>query len=491
MNKRTILQQSTLNALFYYLRATIEAINLLWFFPLILTSEQIGLYQVITSSTYLIAYITQVGLPQGVVRYMPRFKNNKKSFLSFIILTTIIIFALFAFIAIIFKNQFALLFKKKSAKVVEHFSLILGTAFFLLLMMILKSWHRALLRSTLPTFIQNVLLFFLINISGIFYYFNLISFNSLLISILIIYFFCFILMFLNLLFIGEMRLSLNFTSLKLPYFLKEFAFYNICTMVGNNGFSIVTKIDAVMISSLIGLKSNGIYAIIVSIPKLVEIPRKAIKQISVPLISNYINNEDWKSIKSAYKDISLNQFTAGMFCFILIFVNLDFLFNIIPNGEIRKYGKLVVFFLSLTKLIDSSMSIGNDIMLMSKYYWFNIISLILLATFTIITNRLMIPIWNIAGAAAATSLSFFLYNLSICLFIWNKTKLHPFSFKMVIVIFIGVFLYFFNSLIPIFKNDFINILLRMCFFIPIYLLFVISFNITPDLKQFLKNKFAK
>ncbi len=491
MNKVLILRQSIANAIFYYIRATIEAINLLWFFPLILTSEQIGLYQIITSSAYLIAYITQVGLPQGIVRYMPKFKNHKKSFLSFILLSTITIFASFTFITILFKKQFASLFQNKSAKVIEHFSLILGIAFFLLLMMILKSWYRSLLRSTLPTFIQNVLLFLLINISGIFYYFNLISFNSLLISILIIYFTCFILMFLHLSYIGEMKLSLNFSSLKLPSFLKEFTFYNVCTMVGNNGFSIVTKIDAVMISSLIGLKSNGIYAIVVSIPKLVEIPRKAIKQLSVPLISNFINDEDWDSIKLTYKQISLNQFIAGMILFILIFVNIDFIFNIIPNKEIQEYGKLVVFFLSLTKLIDSSMSIGNDIMLMSKYYWFNIVSLILLAIFTILTNRLMIPIWNIAGAAAATSLSFFLYNLSICLFIWTKTKLHPFSFKMLLVVFIGLTLFLLNNFIPIFKNDFLNILLRIILFIPIYLFLIISLNVSPDLKELLKNRFIK
>ncbi|MCP3659361.1 MAG: oligosaccharide flippase family protein [Bacteroidetes bacterium] len=480
MNKISILKQSTANAIFYYLRATIEAFNLLWLFPLILNSEQIGLYQAVTSSAYLIAYLTQLGIPQGIIKYLPRFQQHRKSFLGFILTFTLAIFSIFTVLAILFNNKFANLFKKRASQVIDHFYLILGIAFFLLLMMVLKAWYKSLLRSTIPTFIQNVLVFFSISVSGSLYYFKIIDFDTLMFSIFLIYFSCFLIMFFHLLYIGEMKVSLNFSSLKLSSFFRKFIFYNFCTMVGLNGFSIVTKIDAIMISSIIGLKFNGIYAIVVSIPKLVEIPRKALKQLTMPLISNHINNQEWDLIKTIYKKMSLNQLIAGMFLFVLIFINIDFIFNLIPNKEIRESGKVVIFFLSMTKLIDSSMSIGNDIMLMSKYYWFNIISLILLAFSAISLNIIMIPIWKISGAAAATSLAFFIYNLSIFLFIWIKTKLYPFSIEMVKVILIGLLTYFSFNLLPIFKNDILNIFLRILIFIPYYLFLLYIFKVSSD-----------
>ena len=194
-----------------------------------------------------------------------------------------------------------------------------------------------------------------------------------------------------------------------------------------------------------------IYAVTIMLPKLIEVPRKAIKQLSMPILSEEINNKNWEKIGFIYKALSLNQLTASIFAALILFVNMDHILNLIPHFEMKETAKTIIFFLAITKVSDSSMSIGNDLMMMSKHFWFSTLSAILLIIFTVIFNLIFIPIWKIKGAALATFLSFLIYNLSVCLFVRVKMKVHPFSFKMIHIVGVGILSYLASFFFPIIK----------------------------------------
>ncbi len=486
--KQLLVRQGFLNALCYYSRGVIEAINMLWLFSLILSAKQIGLYKFITSSAYLIAYITQLGLPQGLTRFYTKVanSNNKYTFLSFIIISTTSIFFLFTGIAYLFKFKLYFLFGKNVDVGGHYFLLIFGIAFFLLMMMILKAYYGVLLMSVIPSFIQNVLIFSSIHISGWLYYYKIIDFDQLLYALLFIYIVCFAIMVCHLSFIGKLKIRFNFSILK-PSFIKEFILYNLCTLGGNNGFSIATKIDALMISSMIGFKYNGIYAVTVMLPKLIEVPRKAIKQLSMPILSRVIHAKNWNEMGEIYKILSLSQLAASTFATVLLFTSIDQILGLIPNLEMKSLAKAIIFFLSMTKISDSIMGVGNDLMMMSKYYWFSTLSAILLVIFTIVFNLLLIPIWGIKGAALATFLAFLTYNFSICLFLKWKMKVHPFSSKMIIIIIIATATCFFSFFLPILVNKPLCILLRSCIVSILFFSMILASRVFPELNLYLLN----
>ncbi len=485
-----ILRQSTIGSFLYYIRVVIISINVLWLFPYILTTEQIGLYKFILSCVSLFSSIAQFGLGQSVIKYLPEFEKEKSAFLGFITISTTAGYLIFISILFLFRDHIAILFKKNAPNVIRYFLLIIATSLALLYSIILKAWFRSLLKTLFPTFVQNIVIFFSMSISAILYYFKLINFNTLLIGIFFIYLFGLFLLTTYLLYIKEFRISFKFSSIKYS-FMKRFLTYNLYTLAGSSGYTIVTKIDAIMIASIIGLRANGIYATVILLANLIEIPRRAVKQISVPVLSKMISQKQYLEIELMYKKLSINQLAVGAFLFTVIYANLDIIFKIIPNTQDFQTGKFVVLFLAITKLLDALFSLGSDIVIMSEYFRFNIISLIILGSLTVITNMIMIPKYGITGAAGATAISYLIYNLSTCFYVFKKFKMHPFSPKILLIPVMIISSYLFTKIFKSTGNNFIDILLNSLISSFSYIFLLINLNISPDLnKYFFKLKSA-
>jgi len=73
----------------------------------------------------------------------------------------------------------------------------------------------------------------------------------------------------------------------------------------------------------------------------------------------------------------------------------------------------------------------------SKYYWFNIVLILLLAIVLVTANNFLIPRYGINGAAAGASLALITFNFAKFIFIWLKLDLQPFNFAFVKVMLIG------------------------------------------------------
>ena len=56
---------------------------------------------------------------------------------------------------------------------------------------------------------------------------------------------------------------------------------------------------------------------------IIEIPRRAISQISIPFISENIKNQNITKIENYYKEISLHQTLIGVLFYLLVIIHLD------------------------------------------------------------------------------------------------------------------------------------------------------------------------
>ena len=110
-----------------------------------------------------------------------------------------------------------------------------------------------------------------------------------------------------------------------------------------------------------------------------------------------------------------------------VWANLDNIFELIPKNEIYEAGKYVVIIVGFGKLIDMIFGPSSEIIVLSKYYGFNIILIILLAGSIVFANNLLIPTYGINGAAIGAALALIFFNLIKFIFIWITLKMQPFS----------------------------------------------------------------
>ena len=75
---------------------------------------------------------------------------------------------------------------------------------------------------------------------------------------------------------------------------------------------------------------------------MIAIPRNVIAAISTPLLAQAWKRNDISQIEEIYKKSSLNLLIVGCFLFLLIWCNLDFIYQIIPRHEVYETGKWVV-----------------------------------------------------------------------------------------------------------------------------------------------------
>ena len=83
------------------------------------------------------------------------------------------------------------------------------------------------------------------------------------------------------------------------------------------------------------------------------------------------------SEKENYKLVSLHLLLVGIFIYLLIIINLNDIFYLIPNSQNFISGKNVVYIIGLAKLVTMAFSLNGELIMMSKYFKFNVITILM------------------------------------------------------------------------------------------------------------------
>ena len=243
-----------------------------------------------------------------------------------------------------------------------------------------------------------------------------------------------------------------------------------------------------MVTSFLGLSDTGIYTTAFYIGMIIEIPRRAISQISIPFISENIKKKNFSKIEKNYKDVSIHQLLIGVMFYIILILNIDNIFNLIPNPKEFSAGKDVVYIVGLSRLVIMAFSYNSELISLSKYYRFTVITIIALAILTITLNIFLIPDYGMIGAAYASLISLVFFNLIKYSFIKIKMKITPFSINSIKTILLGVFVYFAVLSIP--DNDIIivDILIKTIISSFIFVISVYALKISPELNKLIKSR---
>ncbi len=488
-----LLRQSFWSTLVIYFGVILGFINSIILFPSYLNTEQIGLIRQIISASTLLIPITTFGVNSAYNKFYPFFKDNisgKSEFFSYNFFIVIFSYVITLLIIFIFFDHIKFVFNQKSNLFIDYFYVVYYILFILSISTLFESYLRARYDTVMSNFVNGVSNRFFTAITILLLSQSIINFNELVNLQIAIYSFGLLL----LIYYSNKKDNISFTfkfpELK-PYFKKILNFSSYA-FLGSFSNIIVLNVDVLMVTSLLGLSQTGVYTTAFYIGMIIEIPRRAISQISIPFISENIKNQKIKKIESYYKEISLHQTIIGVLFYLLVIINIDYIFNLIPNSENFISGKNVVYVIGFSKLIIMFFSFNSEIISLSKYYRFTVVTIIILAIISIILNLILIPIYGMIGAALASFISLLIFNLIKHIFIKLKMKISPFSINTLKVILIGIILFTIDYyLMPALSNDFLAILLKSAVTTTLYLSIIYLLKISPKLngmiKSFIKN----
>ncbi|GAB1445441.1 hypothetical protein MASR2M41_11350 [Flammeovirgaceae bacterium] len=483
-----VFRQSAITTIISYCGVAIGYINLLYLYPKFLEPDQIGLLRTIQDAAILFTPFAQFGLAQSIVRYYPKLVTGKESSGSFIRLMLLLALAGFGifFIAFkIFETPILSYFETNAQEIIGYTSLVLWLTLILLITAILEAYSRSLLKTIVPNLLREIVARLLLAILVTLYFMGYLDFNQFIISTAVAYMVCLGILALYLWTLGEFQLYQNISQLdksEIPGLLK----YSLLSFVGMAGLIIIGKVDSIMVTGLIGLSANAIYTTAFYMATVIEIPKRALMQISMPLISRAFEKNDMVDIKNIYQKTSINQFIVGGLILIGIWANLHNIFSLMPRGEIYDAGKYVVIIIGLGKLLDMMFGPSSEIIVLSKYYAFNIILILLLAASIVIANNILIPEYGINGAAIGSALALILFNVLKYIFIYIKLKMQPLSWATLKVLAIVGIAVGCNYLIPQMEFIFVDLVVRSVAITLVYTSLVFISKASPDGNQVFK-----
>jgi O-antigen/teichoic acid export membrane protein len=284
---------------------------------------------------------------------------------------------------------------------------------------------------------------------------------------------------------GEISLQANFTTLDQTKFPELFK-YSLLSFAGMAGLILIGKIDSMMVSALLGFSMNAIYTTAFYMATVIEIPKRALSQIAMPLISRAFERNDLYEVESLYRKTSINQFIIGSLLLIGVWINLDNLFALMPNGAYYNAGKWVVIIVGIGKLADMLFGPSSEIIVLSKYYKFNIILILVLAALIILSNNLLIPRYGIEGAALGAAFALVAFNATKYIFIYWKFGIQPFKLATGKVLLIAIITLLINSLLFKSENTILDILIRSSLITLIFSGLVLFTKVSPEANDLFK-----
>lgn len=445
-----IIRQGFKGTIVIYLGVLLGAFNLLWLFPKYLKPEEIGLMRVLLEMGALFALFSQFGASNITDKFFTFFKEDKKKhqgFLFLILLYSTIGFVLISVIYVLSYPAWIRIYKDKSPLLLDYLYYVIPLALFMMYLMILEAYSRVHMRIVIPSVIRDFFLRVAQTVIVILYFDQFISLKGLVILLIISYL------------VGVIFIIIYLKQLKRFYLsridirakkdlLKEILRYGIYIFMGSVSGLVASKIDIMMVSSYSGLNFAGIYSIAFFMGTIIEIPRRPISGLSSPLLAEYWKNNDREKMEDIYKKSSINQLIVGLLLLLLIWTNIDYAFQLMPNSETYAIGKYVVLFIGLAKLIEMGTGVTTEIIVTSPFFRVNLFLSILSGITIIGLNYFFIPIYGINGAALAILINYSLSNLLRTLIILVKYRLQPFTVKTLYALILAGLTYVLTLVVP-------------------------------------------
>lgn len=460
-----------------------------------LDPEVIGLSKVVYEVAFLLSTLALMGSGSTGMRFFPYFKDEKTGnhgFLFYYLLFPTVGVVLMTALYLGLRGPIESYFGEKSPLFNEHFYYVLPMMVVLAFWVWFENYANINMRIAVPKAVREVGMRLMMLGIYLAYGFGLISVTGLIVGFILCYGVCMLISGAYSLHIGDLTLrhDWSFITPELKSKVLKYAgFLMLATISGN----VIQQMDVFMLSGVKGLYSAGIYTIVIYMAEIVNMPSRNITPISTPLAAEAMKEGNTARAQQLYRQVSIHQMLASTVLLMIVWINLDNIFAIIPNGEKFAEGRWAVLFLGLSKVVYGTLNFGNTLISFSKYYYWTLFIAIILAAISIGSNLYFIPLYGLSGAALASLLTVLVSYAYQQYIVQVKIKTNPFSFKHVWILVILCILFAVNWIIPslLSVSPWLDGLVRTVIVMGVTIVLVYAMKISEQINWFIDTKILK
>lgn len=479
-----VRKQSVQNVVVTYLGFFFGAINTLFLYTKILEDEYYGLVTFILASGAILMPLMAFGVHNTLVKFYSNYSDTEKNgFLTLMLLVPLLGIVPVALMGLIWQEPLGNWLSKVNPMVKEY----LWHIFFVGLAMgyfeVFYAWCKVHMKSVFGNFMKEVFARIGVSILLVMFYFDAISLDMFFKCLVGLYLLRTIIIKIYAFSLRRPKLSFDF-----PLHTKEILAYSFLIILGGSAALVLLEIDKVMLNQFISIENIAYYGVAVYIATVIIVPSRAMHQITYPLTAELLNADDRPGLEKLYQKTSLTLFIASGILFVLIMLNLNDLYLLLP--EAYRQGFTIVFLIGMAKVLDSLLGNNNSILFNSQYYKTVLVFGVGLAILTIVLNYLLIPRLGLEGAALASFVSIFIFNVVKLVFVKMKFGIMPFTnetFKVLATLALLSVLFY---LLQFPFHPILNIILKSGLIVVMYVGILYRFGISEDVSGLL-NKWLK
>lgn len=426
-----------------------------------LNTEEIGLVNLLLGIGLLFGQATNFGSIYATAKFFPFFENKERNnygFLGMMLAICSLGILILAGLFIWFQPEIASFYEDKSARFNDYALWVIPVGMSYVLYSLFEVYLRGLYINIISVFSYEFILRLLVSTVIFAYGMDWLDFDTFIALHCYVYFVPPIILIWYLISIGEFKIHPKYWAIS-KRFRKIIVYFSLYSYFNTLGALAVVTIDAVMVSSMIGLEATGIYTTVVYLTSALQAPYRSIIRVSVPLVAKHWKDKNIREMNKLYKQVSSVSLFIGFYLFAGVWVNRTEIFALLPEEYLP--GIWLFFILMIGKLFDMYFGVNGTILNSSKKYKVDLIFTTILLFGVYALNQYLIPIYGVNGAAWSTTITVVLYNLLRTAYIYFAYQLNPFERSQLFVILLFSFAMLVNEWMP-FSSQFnvFNILLK-------------------------------
>ena len=174
-------------------------------------------------------------------------------------------------------------------------------------------------------------------------------------------------------------------------------------------FMIISWTDTLMIGYFLSKADVGVYRIAFKISTVITFTQFAVNGIAAPMIAEYYHKNDLVGLRALIHKIGVFNFLLSVPIFLIILLAPTFLLGLF--GEEYVNGKMILLTLSFGQVAFALSGPVMYILTMTKHEKMALYIMYVTAGINLIGNLVLIPLLGLQGAAIATAITTFLWNI--------------------------------------------------------------------------------
>ncbi|MCF8233223.1 MAG: polysaccharide biosynthesis C-terminal domain-containing protein [Bacteroidales bacterium] len=480
-----IQKQAVRGTIYSYLGIGIGFVTTVLLYPRIFSQTEIGLLRLLVAYSVLFAQFASLGFPRATTMLFTYFRDKEKKHNGFLFITLMVSFiGLIIALILLFTLKPYIIGRgaEKSEIFSEYFYYIIPLVVFTLYYLVFDNYYKVLFNSVQGTFLKEFFQRIFILLASVFVLLGIIDFKTYVIVFLISYLLPTLILLILLIRDRQFFLKPDFSILTSGFRKKiiSVSFFGILTSFSG---ILVLNIDSIMVNAYLNLESTGIYAITFYFGQVILISSRSLLKISSVVIADSWKNNDSKTINTIYYKSCLNQAIIASLLFIGIWGNIHNIFDEHLLGSAYEPGKYVILFISLACLIQMAGGTSNMILFTSPAYRIHTYLMAVLVVILIFSNVLFIPVLGITGAALASAISFFVFNVIKYIYLSKRFGFRPYDHRILLVFLIAGFVYLLNLLIPQLDNFYMDIIIRSAMMTIVFTALILLFKLSVEIND--------